>query len=135
MFHNSFEKKLLQATIALASVVPLTAGLSGIIKGAAFLGSGNSDIDSHLRYLSGLLLAIGLGFISVIPNIELQGTRVRLLTFIVVIGGLARLLGFLLAGLPGPSMQAALGMELLVTPLICAWQYRIAKRYQPAPNA
>ncbi len=49
------------------------------------LGSG--DLDSHFRYLSGLLLAIGIGFASTVPRIEAQGGRFWLLTGIVMVGG------------------------------------------------
>jgi len=56
--------------------------------------------DSHFRYLSGLLLGIGLGFWSTIPRIEANGDRFRLLSFIVVAGGLARFTSLALIGLP-----------------------------------
>ena len=122
------EKRLLQAAVALACIVPLSAGLFGMIKGAAFLGGGSADMDSHVRYLSGLLFGIGVGFATTIPTIEKHSQRFRLLTYIVVAGGLARLLG-LIAAEPGAAMKAALAMELVVTPALCLWQHRIAKRY------
>jgi hypothetical protein len=52
---------------------------------------------------------------------------VRLLTAIVFIGGLGRLLGDVLHGFPKGPMTWALGMELVVTPLICLWQARVAR--------
>lgn len=94
MYSSLLEKRLLQVTIALACIVPVSAGLGGVFRGAPLLGGGTMDMDSHFRYLSGLLLGIGLGFFSSIPNIERQSTRIRLLTLIVVIGGIARLMGF-----------------------------------------
>ena len=45
---------------------------------------------THLGYLSGLLLGIGLGFWSLVPGIERQGRAFSLLAAIVVVGGLAR---------------------------------------------
>jgi hypothetical protein len=80
-----------------------------------------------------LLLAIGLVFWGCIPTIERRGRIVRLLTFIVAVGGLSRLLGVVLAGDLGP-MRWTLGMELVVTPLICLWQFRV-ERLGPAPIA
>ncbi len=126
----SHEKKLLQVIMALACLVPLSAGLSGLLRGADFLGGGSIDLDSHFRYLSGLLLGIGLGFLSAISRIEHHTLRIRLLTTIVVIGGIGRLLGFFITGLSTPAMLAALGMELLVTPLLCLWQSHVAKKYE-----
>ena len=43
-----------------------------------------------------------------------------------VLGGLGRLVGLWLTGVPSLTMLAALGMELGVTPLLCLWQTRIA---------
>ncbi len=52
----------------------------------------------------------------------------RLLTFAVVVGGAARAAAALWVGLPPAPMLAAIGMELVVTPLLCLWQARIAAR-------
>jgi hypothetical protein len=82
-----------------------------------------------MRYLSGLLFGIGIAFLSTIPEIEAQGARFRLLTFIVVTGGFARLIGCILNGLPGPIMVFALFMELVATPILCFWQWKLTKRF------
>ena len=119
----------LRVAVAIAGIVPVAAGLAGVIRGAAMLGgipAANLTLDSHLRYLSGLLLAIGLGFWSTIPRIERQSGRFRLLTAIVVAGGLGRLYGILVEGLPPAPMLFGLAMELGVTPLLCWWQGRVA---------
>jgi hypothetical protein len=52
---------------------------------------------------------------------------VRTITAIVVVGGLARLWGWIVVGDPG-TIRWALVMELVVTPLICLWQARIARK-------
>ncbi|RYJ04147.1 MAG: DUF4345 domain-containing protein [Acetobacteraceae bacterium] len=114
--------------VALGGMVPVSAGLAGVLLGPAMTGGlpGSADIDSHFRYLSGLLLGLGLGFWSTLPDPLRHGGRFRLLTTIVVLGGLGRLLGLALQGPPGAPMLAALGMELVVTPLLCLWQARLA---------
>jgi hypothetical protein len=48
---------------------------------------------------------------------------------VVVLGGIARLLGLWLTGVPSLTMLAALFMELVVTPVLCLWQTRVANRY------
>lgn len=122
------EKRLLQVAIALGCLLPLTGGLMGIFQGAGFLNHGGDvTLDSHVRYLSGLLFAIGLGFLSAIPAIERKSARVTLLTAIVVAGGLARLYGLIVDGWPGDTMKFALIMELGVVPLLWLWQRRIAR--------
>jgi Domain of unknown function (DUF4345) len=138
------EKRFLQAAVALGCVVPLAAGLLGVVHGASMLAhvgevgggvaagvggevAGNITLDSHVRYLSGLLFAIGLGFLSCIPDIERQGARATLLSAIVVTGGLARLYGVIIDGWPAPPMVFALAMELAVVPLLWLWQRRVAR--------
>ena len=121
------ERRMLQRIVALAGLVPIAAGLFGVIFGAALTGDNglSTSGDSHYRYLSGLLLAIGLLFWSTIPAIEEKTARFQLLTIIVVLGGLARLAGLLITGLPSLTMLAALAMELVVTPILCLWQIRV----------
>jgi hypothetical protein len=128
------ERHWLQWLIAVAGIVPVAAGLFGLLFGARLTGETELSIsgDSHYRYLSGLLLAIGLMFWSCIPSIEIRKARLQLLTLIVVIGGLARLTGLLLTGFPSLIMLAALVMELVVTPFVCLWQIRVA-RLHPSP--
>ena len=122
------EKRLLQLAVALAGLVPVSAGLGGALWGPVMLGQmGDAVLDSHYRYLSGLLLGIGLAFWTAIPNIERQGQRFALLTMIVVTGGFCRAIGMLIIGLPGPVMSLALVMELVVTPLLYLWRERVGR--------
>ena len=122
-------RRALQGMVAVLGLVPVLAGLAGVLLGASMaepVSPFASGLDSHVRYLSGLLLAIGIGFWSTIPSIERRTARFRLLTALVVAGGLGRLIGVLLEGWPPAPMLAGLGMELVVTPLLCAWQSRVA---------
>ena len=125
------ERRALQLSILVAGIVPVFGGGAGALLGErafgpyALSGAGAAE-DSHMRYLSGLLLAIGLAYWACIPTVERRGEIVRLLTAIIVIGGLARLGGVFVAGDPGP-MRWALVMELGVAPLIWLWQARVAR--------
>jgi hypothetical protein len=85
-----------------------------------------TDADSHYRYLSGLLLGIGLAFAATIQRIEMHTSRFRVLAAIVVVGGLGRLLSLIVRGMPGKAMLFGLVMELVVTPALVVWQARIA---------
>ncbi|MDX6806889.1 DUF4345 domain-containing protein [Terrihabitans rhizophilus] len=129
------ERRLLQIAVALGGIVPVGAGLLGVIAGASMVPDGvpaGISLDSHVRYLSGLLLAMGLLFWASIPHVEAHTGRFRLLTLIVFVGGVARLFG-LMKGLPSVPMLFGLVMELVVTPLICLWQARIARINNPDP--
>ena len=125
------EKRFLQRAVALGGLVPVGAGLFGVLFGYALTGERDVGIsaDSHFRYLSGLLLGVGLCFWSTIPNIEEKRTFFRFLTLVVVLGGLGRLLGLWLTGIPSIAMLGGLFMELIYTPAMCLWQTRVAKRH------
>ncbi|HEV2867039.1 MAG TPA: DUF4345 domain-containing protein [Allosphingosinicella sp.] len=129
------ERRLLQGAVALGCAVPLAAGAVGIVHGPAMLHgvaeAVTPDLDSHFRYLSGLLLAVGIGFASCIPAIERKTGRFRLLALLVFIGGLGRLLSLLAAGEPGPGHIFGLAMELGVVPLLVLWQARLAAKEAP----
>jgi hypothetical protein len=125
----NFERTLLRLAVGLFALIPISAGIAGIWLGAAMTGEDvrSISLDSHVRYLSGILLAIGLAFWATLPAIERHTARFRLLTFLVFVGGLGRLLGIAVMGLPSKPMLGGLVMELVVTPLICLWQMRVAR--------
>ena len=130
------EKRLLQIAVAGAGLVPVGAGAAGVLTGPGMLGDEGLGpaADSHFRYLSGLLLGIGLAFWGMIPRIERRRTLFTALAAIVVAGGVARLLGVVLeGGPPQESVTLALVMELAVTPGLALWQRRVAKREGAAP--
>ncbi len=121
----SIEKRAAQVSFAVAGIVPVVAGLWGVFH--PFAGAVGSLLN-HGRYLSGLLLAIGLAFWAAIPDIECHTTRIRVLTAVVVIGGICRLLGVLMGDPLSPSVVGALAMELGITPLLSFWQSRLGRR-------
>jgi hypothetical protein len=122
---SPFEKPALQAAVIVAAALPVFAGTWDAIHQ---LAGASAWAANHERYLSGLLLAVGLGFWSTVPEIEGKTGRFRLLTFLVVIGGLCRLLGVLMGDPLSQQVIAALVMELGVTPVLCLWQSRLPSR-------
>ncbi|WP_201861014.1 DUF4345 domain-containing protein [Microvirga soli] len=124
------ERRLLQQSVAIVAAIPVATGLYGVLFGQALTGDAVSiSAESHFRYLSGLLLGIGLCFWSTLPSIEIHTGRIRLLTLLVVIGGLSRLIGLALTGLPSLFMLGGLFVELVAAPVLCLWQTRVANRY------
>ena len=126
--HYKRERRMLQIAVFVAACIPVAAGAGGMVAGTSFfLNAGDASLDSHFRYLSGLLCGLGLSFWFMIPRIEQHTVTVRILTFLVVLGGSARLASAVWVAIPSLPMQLAIGMELVVTPLLCLWQTRIAK--------
>ena len=131
MLSWSSERRLLQGVVAVGACVPVAAGLAGAWRGAAMFGARlpvDGELASHIHYLSGLLLGIGLAFWASLPRIEQQGPRFRLLATIVLIGGIARLCAAIATGSWSKGTAAALTMELAVTPALALWQRSLAAR-------
>lgn len=108
--------------VALAGLVAVWAGAWGVFEN---LGSQGDGLVNHERYLSGLLLAIGLAFWTTLSGIEEKTGRFRLLTALVVVGGVSRLAGVAMGDPLSWSIAGALAMELVVAPLLCLWQGRV----------
>ncbi|MEP7004916.1 MAG: DUF4345 domain-containing protein [Sphingomonas bacterium] len=127
------EKRLLQAILAAACLVPLITGGWSILHGPGFLGHPPVipvDLDSHFRYISGIFLAVGIGFASCVPRIEIKGSRFRLLGALVIMGGLSRMVSLIAVGTPSKGHLFAFAMELGVVPLLMLWQAGLAKRWR-----
>ena len=123
----STERRLLQFAVAIAGLVPVGAGAMGAVAGPRFYGlTGDLTAVSHGRYLSGLLLGIGVAFWTCIPNIETRGARFSVLAAIVFLGGCARLLGAIADDdLPNTQIVLALTMEMIVTPALWFWRRQV----------
>jgi hypothetical protein len=125
------EKRLLQAVMTVTLLLPLTAAVAGVTGGPRFLGHPPVipiDLDSHFRYISGLFLGMLLLFASCIPAVERKGPRLRLLAFMVFIGGLFRFYSLVAIGMPSLGHRIGLGIELVELPLLLLWQMRVARR-------
>ena len=118
----TLERRLLQIAVAMVGALSVLGGFQGVIAG---LGD-SSYADSHYRYLSGILLAVGAAFWATIPAIEDKGELFRVLTMVVAVGGLARL-GAALARGGDQGVWAAIVVELVVTPALCLWRERIER--------
>jgi Domain of unknown function (DUF4345) len=122
------ERRAWQIAVAVLALIPVGAGLEGIVRGPRFIDlvPPSADLDSQFRYLSGILLAVGLGFWTTIRKPENRVERFGGLTLIVFLGGLARLIWVIAVGVPSMPMLGGLVMELVVTPLMFLWQLRLA---------
>lgn len=113
---------MLEHAIRLAALVPLLAGAGGAAFGVAFLGeAAGPATESHLRYLSGLLLGLGLLALWCAQDLPARGVPFTILCGVVLVGGLARLAGVVTQGIPPLPHLLALGMELGVVPGLWLW--------------
>jgi len=121
------ERKLLQATVAVAGFAGVMLGLTGVLFGTLHADlSGDVVLDSYVRFGKGVLLAIGLVYWSCIPRIEFCGDRLSLVTFVLVLGTLSRLISSIGHGVPTLGIVANLVAGLILVPLLWLWQRSIA---------
>ena len=105
--------------VRVAALVPLAAGGAGVVSGFGFLGAEvAAAADSHARYLSGLLLGIGIVCLWCAASLHQRAVVFSALCVVVIIGGAARAGGLVLSGIPPWPHVAALAMELGVVPLL-----------------
>jgi hypothetical protein len=110
---------MLPIAIRLAALVPTLAGGGGALFGPAFLQEESGPATaSHLRYLSGLLLGLGLLAWWCAGALDRRRLVFEALCAMVALGGLARLGGLLADGAPPWPHLLALGMELGVVPAL-----------------
>ena len=125
-------KTIFQCVVAFGALIPILTGLAGLILGPSMVAGMTLtpvSFDSHFHYLSGLLLGIGLGYWSTLSHIELKTERFQVLTGIVMVGGLGRAVSWYVSGPPDHAMMFGFAMELVVTPLLAFWQFRLARHY------
>ena len=87
----------------------------------------NALLDSNLRFLGGVWLALGLAAWWTVPRIERRGDVFRVVWGAVWLGGVGRALSMVLVGLPPWPFVAFTVLELIGAPLFIVWQRRVAR--------
>jgi hypothetical protein len=124
----------LQLVTALLALIPIVTGIVTLlgIRDPIYrrLGLPSSPIlDSNLRFFGGIWLGLGLAMLWLVPTIEHQGVLFRALWMAVFLGGLGRLLSWIVIGAPPVPFIGFTLLELVGSPLFIYWQYRIAQSF------
>jgi hypothetical protein len=129
------ERFFLQIATALSALALLGLGIAGVMLGVQFMhGVGTITVDNYFRLLSGILVGMGLLFLISIPHVERYRERFGILTFMIVLGGLAHLYSVLLHGIPSIGTLFGLFMELIYAPLLWLLQRHVARRAALHPH-
>jgi hypothetical protein len=129
------ERFFLQIATAFSALALLGLGIAGVMLGAQFMhGVGTITVDNYFRLLSGTLVGMGIVFLVSIPHVERYRERFGILTFMIVLGGLAHLYSVSLHGIPSVGTLAGLFMELVYAPLLWLLQRHVARRAALHPH-
>ncbi|MET1004075.1 MAG: DUF4345 domain-containing protein [Propionibacteriaceae bacterium] len=122
-------------TVVLLGAIAVAGGGVGValgpIPGDGVVGISRAA-DSEYRFLSGTWLCWGVAALWSARRPGRRALVTRLFLVAAILGGVARLVSLLSVGWPGPLLTAALGIELLVVPLVLLWHLR---HYPPGGTA
>jgi hypothetical protein len=123
---------LLQICTAVLALVPIVTGI------ISMRGVGDPlyrplqlpavpVFDSNLRFFGGIWLGLGLALLSTVPAIEQHSTLFRWVWIAVFLGGVGRLVSWLIVGAPPRPFIGFLLLEIVGAPLFIYWQWRVAQ--------
>jgi hypothetical protein len=135
-------RRALQIVVGLLGIIPLAAGLLGLLAGVEDprYGGGVPSLvvlDSNIRFHAGVWFGLGLTLYWLIPTIERQTVLFRALWAMILIGGIGRLVSMAMLGWPPARTVAFAALEIIGAPLFVWWQSRVAKderRRDPRPE-
>lgn len=123
------ERFFLQIATVFSALVLLGLGVSGVLLGVQFMhGVGTITVDNYFRLVSGMLAGMGVVLLVSIPHVERHHERFTILTFVIVLGGLAELYSVVLNGIPSVGTFFGMFMTLIYAPLLWLLQRHVARR-------
>lgn len=117
-------RQALVATVAVLGVVPVATGAAGVLLGPAGLPGEEetgSSVDSEYRFLDTFWLAAGITLWWSLREPEQRSRTTRLTLGLASLGGGPRLVSWAQRGAPHRVFTAALGLELVVVPIVLWW--------------
>jgi hypothetical protein len=124
----------LQVCTAVLALIPIATGIVTLlgVRDPIYrpLGLPSAPIlDSNLRFFGGIWLGVGLAMLWLVPSIEHQGVLFRALWVAVFLGGVGRLLSWIMIGAPPRPFIGFTLLEVVGAPLFIYWQYRVAQAF------
>jgi hypothetical protein len=123
-------KRLLQITVVILSLLPLSFGLLGLVAGVGRFNvevqAINTNLDSQYRFLSGWYLGLAVLAWWIAFGIEKHTALFRIICWSVFLGGCGRLISIASVGVPDLRFVGVMGVELLF-PLLTFWQAKVSR--------
>ena len=124
-------RRALQIVLGTLSVIPFASGAAGVLVGPRALPGVDAPVpravDSEYRYTHAVYLTAAPVLWRALPRIEREAAAVQAVSAAIFLGGVARLVSWRASGRPHPVLVGATALELAGTPVLVAWQRRVAR--------
>ena len=123
-------RRALQALVVVLGGVSTATGLATLARGTALIrdpGAVSPDVESEHRFLAAWWTALGPTLWSLVPHIEAERRAVRAIAATTFVGGVARVVAAKQIGRPHGLYQALTAIELLLPPVLVAWQRAVER--------
>ena len=125
-------------TLAVLGVVSIGTGLYGVVTGSGGIPGDHAttaNVESELRFLYALW--IGYGAAAIYVGLRAPGSRAAVVALAAVLfaAGIARGVAWIAEGRPSTLFVVLMALELVIPPLLVAWQDRVlSPRERGAPG-
>ena len=85
-----------------------------------------ASLDSHLRFMGGLGVGLGVVLLWLTPSIEKHTILYRAIWLCALAGGVGRLISAAVVGQPATPLILFAAIEVPGVPLLIYWQYKVA---------
>jgi len=125
-------RALLQICTAVLALVPISTGIISMrgVRDPLYRPLHLPEVpvlDSNLRFFGGVWLGLGLALLWTVPAIAQHGTLFRWLWVAVFLGGVGRLLSWVVIGSPPRPFIGFTLLEIVGAPLFIYWQSCVAQ--------
>ena len=120
----------LQAFVGVLGVVALTAGLVGVLFGAALVpgeASYSPSVDSEMRFFAAWYAVAGVVLLRAAPKIEHHRATLLAVSAALVLAASGRVLSMLTVGTPHTTYIVLTVVEYVVPIIVLPWQRRVAR--------
>jgi hypothetical protein len=121
-------KRALLIVLYVLGAVPVATGLLGIIAGPAGAPGGAptvASVDSEYRFVNTFWLAAGLILWWSLRRASDRALITRVMLTLAALGGIPRVLSWIMVGPPHPVFIGTLVLELVIVPLVILWHSRV----------
>ena len=125
----------LRRALRVLAAVPVLTGLASVLFGSEIVrghGDSNAAVESELRFYAVFWIGFGIYLSSLAPRIEARGRELRAAAAVLFAGGVARLIGMAVDGRPPADYVVLTVIELVLPPVLVAWQARVAAGQAPS---